>query len=220
MCSKIRDCIVCSALVALVLSIFSFPAYTELVDCLVAVVNNEAITLSDLKIIQSFQLAEIEGEANTLLSILEKVVDMKVVIGMARERISVKKEKSQALFSEIMEKLGREEMSKRLDIYGLSEEDIKAYVREKILFQEIISQRFGQRVMVSLKEIESYYHDTYVPSHEAMGQEPRPMMQVLDEIETMIKRRKTEQLVKTWIENLRMQSDIHIRYECLPEKSR
>lgn len=195
--------------------------FAEAVDCIVAVVNNRVITLVDLKFVDSFGLYddEINGlVGDRLASILEKVIDQKVVLDLAREETAVSKEALDQALSGVIQKLGEEDSQKRLGQFGADQEALRTYLEERLLCQKVISQRFSQGAVVSLREIETYYQETYVPEQKKLGAEPEPMIQILDRIESQIKKEKTGQQIKTWIKNLRAQAEIRIKEDCLKQK--
>jgi len=185
----------------------------EVIDRLVAVVNEEVITLTDLRIAEAFGIYDEEletGEGNTHSHILEKLIDQKLVIQLSGEEISVADEEPEEILKGMTEKLGVNEVDRRLAEFGLAWDDLKECVREKILYQTIIAQKFSKVNPVSVKEIEDYYQETYVPAQKEKGEEPKPMMEILVEIESGIKQEKIKTQVEDWIANLREKSDIRI----------
>ncbi len=186
----------------------------EIIDRIIAVVNDQVITLSDIRIAETFGLYEninAESEENLHQQILEKLIDQKLIIQLTGERVSVEEEELEAELERITEKIGSYEVQKRLVQFGLDRNVLKEYLHEKLLYRKILSRRFSQSVIVSLKEIESYYIQNYVPSHRAKGFEPKPMVELLDKIESAIKQKKIENKVLEWIKNLRQEADIQIK---------
>ena len=115
----------------------------------------------------------------------------------------------------LTERVGEEDVKKVLEEYGLRWADLRSYLREKILFQKIIVQRFGQTAVVSLEEIEDYYQYRYLPSQTEKGLEPQPMMEMLVEIESIIRENKIERRIQDWLKTLRRQADIQIKVDDL-----
>ena len=52
---------------------------------------------------------------------------------------------------------------------------------------------------MTIREIETYYRDVYVPDRRAAGEEPAPMVQVLDRIESRIQAQKRDTAMAAWI---------------------
>jgi hypothetical protein len=198
-------------LIKFIFLLFAVYCFSETVDRIVVVVNEQVITLTDLRIAEAFGLYEEDfkeksGDLRPL--ILERLIDQKLVIALAGEEIFVENEELDSFQARIIEKLGNDQARRRLEEFGLDWQDLRGYIFEKIVYQKIISRKFGQRNIVSLKEIEDYYQQSYVLSQREKGLEPQPMMELLDEIESRIIQEKTKTQIKDWIKNLRKKADI------------
>jgi len=190
----------------------------ETVNCIAAVVNGRLITLMDVKIAESLGFFETGGIAEPRerrKAILEKLIDQKVVIEFARERAPIEPAKVDEARNNLVAALGREEARRRMAEFGLDGSDVLPYLEEKVLSETIIANRFGRSESVSLKEIEAYYGETYAPSRRKRGEETKPLIEVLDVLEAEIKKSKVEVQAGIWIKNLRQQSEIVIRTDCL-----
>ena len=191
---------------------------SQVVDCIAAEVNNQIITLTDIRILRALAInaGGTEGiPLGPLREILEGAVNQKVVISMVRENIVVTPEEVARLLNETLDRLAPEARQRTMAEFGLGEDDLKPYLEENILYQKIIGLRFSQSANVSLKEIEAYYNEDYAPSEKALGREPKPMIQVLDELEALLKKEKVAGQVDSWIKSLRDQADIRINDNCL-----
>jgi peptidyl-prolyl cis-trans isomerase SurA len=186
----------------------------EVVDRIVAVVNDEVITLTDVNIIQKFGLfedLEESQDADKQTQILSRLINQKLVIQLASERFMVDKEELEASLSDFIQKTDPDFAGTALLQFGLDWDDLKSYLREKLLFQKIVSQRFKRGVIVSIEEIERYYEQVYVPSQRGKKLSPQPMIEVLDQIEGELQREKVEDQVQGWIDNLKREANIQIK---------
>ena len=195
-------------------------ADSETVDLIAAVVNEDVITLSDLKIVEALGLFE----GNTLkleeiyTEILEELVNRKLVIGLTQNEVPVMESDIEAVLKTKKRNMGDQGLEAVLIRFGLDEQDIDEYIREKLLFEKIIEERFGLAIVVRLADIESYYRNTYVPNQEARGLEPSPMIDMLSEIETAIRNNKVDTQVEEWISGLKSDADIRILIQRRVEK--
>jgi len=206
------------SLIIVVFCFFGANSFPQIIDRIVAVVNDQVITLTDLRIVEAFSLYEdeLEGEGKERLSLLlERIINQKIVIKATSEDISVEPKELEAEHRKVLEKLGSEEFQKRLEEFSLGLEDLKLYLREKIFYQRILSRRFGQGVMVNLEEIENHYRQIYIPSQEKKGLKTCPLMEILDEIEVAIRQKKIKKQTADWIDNLKKQAEIEIRLDDL-----
>jgi hypothetical protein len=194
------------------------PQKTEVVDCLAAIVDGRPITLADVRIAEAFGLVD-AGTSSApearRRAVLERLIDRKVLIDLARERAPVDPEKVAQELGRLLTRLGRDEAKARLASFGLDVEDLRPYLEEGVLSETIVASRFVHGAAVSLQEIETYYDETYVPAQTKLGRPIPPLIDVLDSLEAEIKAAKVESLVALWIKNLRQQASIEIRPDCL-----
>ncbi|UCE22165.1 MAG: hypothetical protein JSV46_08130 [Candidatus Aminicenantes bacterium] len=188
-------------------------SHSEIIDRIVAVVNEEVITLTDVRIAEAFglyaeEIEEEEGEPR--LQILERLIDQKVVIQLSSQEVLIKYEELDEFLMRITQKLGPDEAERRLRQFGLAREDLRDCIREIIRYRTIISQIFSRVNPASLKEIEDYYQNKYIPAQKEKKVDPQPMMEILDEIEASVNQEKTKVQIEDWIRNLREKSDIQI----------
>jgi len=204
----------------LFLSFFCLFFYTlcfpEIIDRILAVVNDEVITLTDVKICETFGLYENEHAKNgdnLHLQILEQLIDQKLVIQLNREDISVEKERIDSGLEKIISEIGKEDAEKKLLQFGMVWDDLRKFFYDNILYQEILLRKFGHVVNLNLKEIEAYYEQKYIPAQKEKGIEPKSIMEVLDEIEPAMKKEKMKSIVAEWIKNLKKRADIQILWK-------
>lgn len=152
---------------------FSFllpEARGEIIDRVVAIVNKEVITLSELSRMAQLQ----SSEANPLLSsdqyrqMLQGMVEQKLIDQRAlKTEISVSEREVEHFIERFQERnnLSPEQLVDALQQQGMSMEEYREKVREEIRRSQIISQEVHARINVTEKEIEEYYQnhlDEYV----------------------------------------------------------
>jgi hypothetical protein len=189
---------------------------TEIVDRIMAIVNDEVITLTDIKIVEAFGISDnIDGaqEQDKQRFILDNLISQKLVIQLAGEGVAVDEEEIESYLSEIIQNINPDSAEKELIQFGLDWDDLKVYLRDKLLYQKILSNRFDLGVIVSIEEIERYYEQVYVPAQREKDLEPQPMIEVLDQIERSIKRDKVKGQVEEWVNNLKREANIQIKIE-------
>lgn len=187
-------------------------------DCILTLVNDQPVTLADIKILDSFGLYDAEvGQAagGRQRAILERLIDLRMVIDLVRERVDLSRERTASARQEALARLEPGRVERELARLGLVLDDLLPYLEEKLLYREIISLRFGHSTIVTLKEIEAYYQKVYKPALEKRGQKPPPVLEVLNEIEALLKEEKIARQVDSWIKNLRQQADIQVFDACL-----
>ncbi|MGD9344638.1 MAG: hypothetical protein PVH84_02170 [Candidatus Aminicenantes bacterium] len=185
----------------------------EVVDRIVALVNGQVITLTDVRVARAFGLYDKEGESRMDESngeILQKLIDRKLVIQMTRDDASVKQEEMEAFLDKISAEMGNERFREELDKFGMQRGDLGPYAYEEILFKRILSSRFDRTVPVTLEEIQAFYETRYLPDQRDKGFEPQSMLDIFDDIEAMIRKEKSEKQIEEWLQNLREKAEIQL----------
>jgi len=206
---------------SLLLSLTDYrPLLQATVDGIVAIVNEDVITLTDIKIADAFGFYKNQSDDATESSythILERTIERKLIIALARQDLVVTPEEIATWLSEVSSNLQQGAMRRRLENFDITLEELGGYGEEVLLYQKILDQRFSLTVTASLSEIETYYTETYVPQKRTLGEAPAPMMQILEEIEAAVKADKSRSLISDWIQNLRKQAEILLFTERYPE---
>lgn len=190
----------------------------EMVDCIAAVVNGEAITLADVRIAETFGLVDALREGMTAdprRAVLEALVDRKVVAGLGRERTAFDPARVQDEIDLLSGRLGADGLKARLAEYGLTLDDLRAYFQEKNRVESIVADRFSRSVTIALKEIETVYADVYVPAETKAGRTPRPLVEMIEPLEAELRAAKIKDQSVAWVRSLRDQADVEIRPDCL-----
>ena len=185
----------------------------EVIDRILAVVEREVITLTDVRIAEAFKIFPVDegSEDPPRLQILNRLIDQKIILQMASEQISVPEKELDERIRQTADKLTPAEKTELFGRFGLTWSGLSDYIKESLLFEKAIYNKFSRSVFVSLKEIETYYAEEYVPERERDGLEVSPMLDILDEIETAIRRRKIASQVREWLVTLRRQANIQIK---------
>ncbi len=183
------------------------------VDRILALVNGQLITLTDVRIAKAFGLYERRGNSkteDTVEMVLQKLIDQKLVIQVAGKESSINREEMDNFLNSVSEEMGNVQFQEILDQFGMRRNDLESYAFERIIYSRIISSRFDRVVLVTLKEIQDYYENRYVPDQKARGLEVESMLDILDEIEAALRKEKSEEQIAEWLQNLREKADIQI----------
>jgi hypothetical protein len=189
------------------------------VDGIVAVVNEEVITLTDFRIVHEFGINRSDWEDRSGLSsrdVLEGLIEQKLIILITNADINVPVIELERLYQQLSDSLGTELFQQKMAEFDLTREEFYVYLGEMIASRLILAQRFQLTVSVTLREIEEYYEQTYVPEQRNKGQEPQPMVEILDMLEAEVKSEETRLLSAEWVRNLRKEADIQVFAENYP----
>ncbi len=191
---------------------------SRIVDCIAAFVNDEIITRADVEIAEALEIFEPSGGADPAARrghILDKLIDRTIVLAQVRNAAAPDPAQVEAEWAGLVARLGEPAVRARLDAFGMTEADGRDVLEKGLRFRRLIADRFGRSVSVTLKEIETYYADTYAAARRKEGAPVKPLVEVLDAIEAEILRARIEVQASLWIETLRDQAEIEIRPNCL-----
>jgi hypothetical protein len=216
-------------LVAFCLLPFAFcllpsPAHgQEVVDRMVAVVNDaELITYSDLL----WQLALQPGvpidtpRREDLRRVLEILIDQRLVSQEADKLPhvhSTEKEIDDALGALINRFPSREEFQRRVERVGLTAEQLRDIIHERIDMEKYLDFRFRSFTVVTPQEVEAYYREVYVPRHRRTrpGVVLPELKAVYNDIQSELIERKIESDTDNFLEEARAAAQITILDESL-----
>ena len=180
--------------------------------------NRRAITLTDIRILRAFRMGEgvlAGGAAPAWAEVLQEAIDRQVVVDLMRENFPVPREELGARLAALKARFEPDEWQRLLASFGMTEDGIKSQLEDILKYERMVAIRFGQSTEIAVQELQDYYDREYAPSQKSSGQEPKPMTEVLGEIEEQLKDRKRESEISAWIRELRGEAEIRIHEECL-----
>jgi len=190
----------------------------QTVNCLVAVVNGEIITLLDVEVAAEFGLgrqAGVEAGRDPRLAALDALIDRKVVLDLAREARGLSGEELDAALTGLRHGLGDDAFAAKLAKFGLAEKDLEPFLEERILYDRALALRFSPTIPVSLTEVERHYRDSYVPEQTRLGSAAEPLERVAERIESLLREERRAKQTADWVRDLRKRADIQLKKDCL-----
>lgn len=93
--------------------------------------------------------------------------------------------------------------------HGLTAERVAVYMRYRIEILRFIEQRFRQGIRISQEEIEAYYREKLLPLYPP-GEMTPPLEQVAPRIEEILLQRQVNALFDGWLTNLRKLGEVEV----------
>lgn len=185
-------------------------AETEMVDRVVAIVDDDPILLSELRRALALGLSAGQDGSRPLSEreALERLIDQRLrihavvasgVIEISRDRVATELERTLARF---------ENPEQRLTELGLDREQLASVVRRQLELATYVDERLGARVFVSLEEIRAHFEQSLVPELEARGAPVPKLAEVRESIRTLLRERALDAEVAKWTEQLRAEADV------------
>ncbi len=188
----------------------------QLRDRVVAVVDEQAVLLSDVEDVIGLGLVEREaGESTEALRarVLDGLIDQ-LLRFQAAERFGfgqVSVERIEAQVAEIRAGFPDDAaFATRLAELGLSIEELRQLVARQIMVLVYVDERLGARVFVSLDDIRAHYEQELVPQLTASGQPVPPLEEVREDVRQVIKQRRLLEEVERWTAELRREADVQV----------
>jgi len=138
-----------------------------IIDRIVAIVNDEVITLSEL---QEAILPFIKSSTDFVLSsdreklqkqLLNKMIEKKLELQEARKfHITATNEEVEKTIKNIMEEngiLSIEDLERDLELQGMSLDTFKKRLKEEIIIMKLVNRQVKSKIQITESEIKSYY---------------------------------------------------------------
>ena len=191
----------------------------DVVDKMVATVNTgvrpSLITYSDLL----WQLALEPGtplenpNSESLNRVLNLIISQRLILQEAERLPSIdpSEQEIKARLDEFIKLFpSQTEFYQRVARVGLSAEQLREIVRQRLTIEKYLNFRFRSFTVVTQKEIEDYYRDVYVPRlrHQQPGRLVPELKDVNKEIETELTESKIESETDEFLDSIRERAEI------------
>ena len=194
-------------------------------DHVVAVVNNHAILLSDVN--EEVQISVLEPRSaerarETPQAALQRLISRELIRQQMREEDADALEPTDAEVATRLTALRKElpacvrqncateaGWSEFLAMHGLTQEQVEAYLHNRMQILRFIEIRFRQGIHIADQEISDYYQKTLLPQY-AKGTTAPPLPEVAPRIEEILLQQKVTALFGDWLASLRKEGDVEV----------
>jgi SurA-like N-terminal domain len=211
-----------SGLFLMLLPVPTTPA--EIIDRLVAVVNQQTITFGDVqREMKSQELDQSILDTGTNPSHQQKLTEEQATQRLI-EQVLIYQQIQEFPGTEVSEKDvasqlaeieknagGSEAWSRHLKNVGMSLGEVRQRVQWQLQVMKFIDRRFREFVVVNPAEIESYYRDQFLPDLQKRGiGEAPPLSEVEEKIRDILIEKKLNLQVEEWLASLRANATIQV----------
>ena len=183
----------------------SLYAKQEVVDRIVARVENDIILLSDVRALERYQ-EFLDGRSKGQSAILDLLIDQWVVRSEAEvSRFPRPKDEEidRGVDRVIKSFASAEEYETRKKQSGLSDADVRKMVTSQLYLSEYLDSRFRPSVQIDEKAIDDFYQSSVVPRAKARGQEPPTLDASRDIIEEALIEGNINDQADRWLKESR-----------------
>jgi hypothetical protein len=182
----------------------------QLLDRVVARVNGQPITLSDVNAAVALGLVEAPSTPNLVPAVTAQLIDRQLMLAEVA-RFAPPEPAAAAVEREIEALKARAgaKLPVVMDQTGLDEQRIRDLVRDTLRIQAYLNQRFGEIVQVTDDEVERYYRE-----HPAEFTRNGVLMSFEEAVTTARQRaavQRRDALIGQWLRDLRARAEVTTR---------
>jgi hypothetical protein len=181
-------------------------ASQEVVDRIVARVENDVILLSDIRALARYQQF-LDGKSETDDQILDRLVDQWIVRTEADASHSPRPSEADIdrTLSRIRNSFSSEqEYQARMKQAGLTEQDVREMAASQLYLSNYLDSRFRPAVHIDPKEVQDFYQTAVVPRAKARGQQPPALDAARDAIQEALTQKGINQQAEQWLKESRL----------------
>jgi peptidyl-prolyl cis-trans isomerase SurA len=201
------------------------PKGAVVLDHVVAVINGAVILQSDVHeemsyaVLQPFSAA---GATNTPQRALERLIDRDLILQQMQTAETVTPPTPEEVQQRITQLRGVIPECARyhcetdagwqefLKAKGLTEKEVEAHWRQRILILSFIQSRFGSGIRITPAEIADYYNKSLVPQFHDKTVKPPPLAAVSSRIEEILLQQRVSSLLLEWLKSLKSEGSVSI----------
>ena len=192
----------------------------EVIDGVIATVNRKPILQSEWDDAVRYEAfmqqkalrAVTEGDR---VSALERLIDRQLLESQMSDasRFAPSRDEVRVSLARLREQIpsakDNQAWQKMLSSYALKERDIEAGLRSETQMMNFIEVRLRPSVHVQPEEVEAYYRAQVLPDMEKLGVKVVTLQELEPRIREVLVQQHIDQLLDTWLHNLRQQTPIH-----------
>jgi hypothetical protein len=185
------------------------PLRGEVIDRILAVVNRELITLSDVSTAIRLGLVSPRPGADPTRAALDALIDRQLELAEADRYSPPEPQASQvqARIETVRARFGTTAaFEQALTNSGITEEQLRLRLRDDLRIEAYLNQRFGIPRAPSEQELVDYYRTHTADYTIAAG--VRPFAEVRDQIRAKVSAAQRATLVTEWLEGLKRRTEI------------
>lgn len=187
-----------------------FVSAQEVIDRIVARLENDIILLSDVHALSRYQLF-VDGKSESDAQVLDRLIDQWIV----RNEASISRF-PQPSDEDVQRSLARLKRSfsspqvfeERKQQTGMTDEELLKMLKSQLYLSNYLDTRFRPSIQIDEKAIEEFYKTRVVPRAEARGQAPPPMDTARDFIQEALVQRAINEQADRWLKESR--SRLHV----------
>ena len=189
----------------------------EAVDGVVARIQDDILTESELRELSAFQML-VDGHQKTRSELISELSDQWIVRGeaAAAKYPEPSPEDVDGAYAQLEKQFkSAEEFKSRCAGVGLTEAAVRRQLREQLYLSRFLDFRFRPAAQIDDQQIADYYKTEFEPQLKKRGEAVPPIENVEDTIREVLVLRAINDRAATWLDDTRKQ----LKIDVLPESS-
>jgi hypothetical protein len=177
----------------------------EVVDRIVARVENDIILLSDVRELREYQ-EMVDGKSESQSAILDRLIDQWIVRSeaeLAQFPLPDDSEVDRGVSRVVKSFTSPEEYEARKKQSGLSDPEIRKIVAAQLYLSNYLDSRFRPSAQIDEKAIEDFYQNKVLTRAKARGQEPPSLAAARDIIQEALVQSDINEQADRWLKESR-----------------
>lgn len=191
----------------------SWSARAEVIDRILAVVDTQIITLSDVRAALRFGLVPEDVSTDPTGAILQRLIDRRLML-VEVDRYAPPEPSEAAVNASVAAVERRFKDALGLEIAlnqsALTREELRRHLRDTLRIESYLQQRFSTAVQVSDDDAVRYYREH--PEDFMRDGQLRPLEEVRDIARTRVIENQRAAFVRQWIDGLRKRGSVQLLY--------
>jgi hypothetical protein len=180
---------------------FAITAHAEILDKVVAVVDNHIITVSDMRQERDILTRLNEMPMDDDKALIQQLIDNYLIEAQIADFPGV----------EITDADVDQDLQKSVAREGAPSPALREAVRRRLRMRKYFEARFGQFIHATDEDVSKYYNDVFVPEAKKKGLDPvPPIAQVSDLIRNNVIQEGFNHEITIWLEAIRRRSSIEV----------
>jgi len=178
-----------------------FSLAQELIDRVVARIENDIILLSDIRLLSHYQLL-VEGKTESDSEILDRLIDQWIVrneANVARTPSPSGGDIDRAMQRLIQGFSSQQDFEARRKLAGLTEADVRRITTDQLFLNSYLDSRFRPTVQISEQAIQEFYKNSLLPRAQARGVTPPAFDTAHDFIQEALVQRGINEQADKWL---------------------
>ena len=186
----------------------------EIIDRILAVVDREIITLSDVNSAILFGLVEMPRDTtDKTQAALDRLIERRLTLTEV-ERYAPPEPAAAVVDAAVAARRARFADSAQFEVAlassGLTADQLRRHLRDDLRIETYLQQRFGAALQPTEAELVLYYREH--PAEFTRGAELRPFDEVRNEVRARMVTERRVLLIREWLAALRRRSDVNVLY--------